>query len=60
LVIALVTITLCGGVNIYASLHATPSFLSFSMITKWSLFALATALFVYVAGAAIYASEPRK
>jgi hypothetical protein len=60
LLIALVTITLCGGVNIYVSLQAAPPFLSFPMIVKWSLFAIATALFVYVAGAAIYVSEPRK
>jgi hypothetical protein len=60
LVIALVAITLCGSVNIYVSLQAPPSFLSLPMIVKWGLFAIATALFVYIAGAAIYASEPKK
>ena len=67
LIIGLVAITLFGSINVYATLQAItvptvsePPVPTVSMIVKWSLFVLATALFVYIAGAAIYASEPRR
>ena len=57
LMLGLAGVTLIASINVYIAL-GNPADQSLStIITKWALFLVASVGFVYVAGAAIYASE---
>jgi hypothetical protein len=53
--VVVVLVTIAAAVNVYAALpgHGDANMLA----VKWVLFALATVLFIYVAGAALYFAE---
>jgi len=57
LILVLVGITLAAGINIYIALDWIDNQSLGTIITKWALLFVASAGFVYVAGAAIYSSE---
>lgn len=57
LVLFLAIITIAAGVNMYIGLGDVHHQSLITVIVKWTLFGMSSMVFVYVAGAAIYAAE---
>lgn len=57
LMLILTVVTLAAGVNIYVSLGDVQNQATATVAVKWVLFVIASLLFIYIAGAAIYAAE---
>lgn len=57
LVLLLAAIALASGINIYVALGDVHNQSMMTIATRWILFGVASVLFIYVAGAAIYSAE---
>jgi hypothetical protein len=57
LVLLLCLIILCASINIYVGLQQTWGQSELTIVVRWSFFLLSSILFVYIAGAALYAEE---
>ena len=57
LMLLLTVITLAAGVNIYVSLSDIQKQATATVAVKWGLFVIASLLFIYIAGAAIYEAD---